>query len=130
LGLERPIVLSVTVLTSIGSGMLAEELGVGLSVEEQVKKLAVLARDCGMDGVVASAAEAAVIRSACGPEFKIVTPGVRPAWAAADDQVRIVTPAEALKNGADYIVVGRPITHAKNRRDAAKRLLEELPSLV
>jgi orotidine-5'-phosphate decarboxylase len=129
-GLERPIVLSVTVLTSIGSGMLAEELGVGLSVEEQVKKLAVLARDCGMDGVVASAAEAAVIRSACGPEFKIVTPGVRPAWAAADDQVRIVTPAEALKNGADYIVVGRPITHAKNRRDAAKRLLEELPSLV
>jgi orotidine-5'-phosphate decarboxylase len=105
-GLERPIVLAVTVLTSIGTGMLAEELSVGLSVEEQVRKLAVLARDCGMDGVVASAAEAAVIRSACGPEFRIVTPGVRPAWAAADDQVRIVTPADALKNGADYIVVG------------------------
>jgi orotidine-5'-phosphate decarboxylase len=125
-GFEQPMILAVTVLTSIGSKALNEELGVPGDVEEQVKRLAVLARECGMDGVVASAAEAAAIRAACGPDFRIVTPGVRPSWAATDDQVRIVTPGEALKNGADFIVVGRPITHAPDRREAAQKLLSEL----
>jgi len=123
-----PKILAVTILTSLGDAALRDELGWNIRVDQAVEKLAKLSRDCGVDGVVASALEAARIREICGENFLIVTPGVRPDWAAADDQVRAVTPAQALANGADYIVVGRPITRHENPADAARKILEEVAS--
>jgi len=125
---KKPILLAVTVLTSMSQQVMNDEIGIAGLVENQVKKLALLAKFAGADGVVASAAEAALIREACGKDFVIVTPGIRPSWAAQDDQARVVTPKDALANGSDYIVVGRPIVKAANRKDAAKRIVEELQS--
>ena len=104
-----PKLIAVTVLTSINDTDFAA-LNYKTTVAEQVVSLARLAQQAGLDGVVASAQEAAQIRQACGKDFLIVTPGVRPAGAATQDQSRITTPAKAIENGADYIVVGRPIT--------------------
>ncbi len=120
-----PKVLAVTVLTSLDADGLAE-LGIDRQPRELVVHWARLARECGLDGVVASAREAAAIREACGPGFLVVTPGIRPAWAATDDQRRIVTPAEAVARGADILVVGRPITRADDPAAAASRVLEEI----
>jgi len=106
-----PLLVAVTVLTSLDGSDLAQ-LGVVDSTEDQVLRLARLAADCGMDGVVCSAAEAVPLRRALGADFTLVTPGIRPAGATADDQARIVTPETALANGADYLVIGRPITQS------------------
>lgn len=123
--MKRPILLGVTVLTSLKDQDLAE-VGIHKKVEEEVRSLAVLSRNCGLDGVVASGQDIETIRKATGPGFLIVTPGVRPLWAAHGDQKRIVTPQEAIEKGADYIVVGRPITQDKDPRKAAKKILEEI----
>jgi orotidine-5'-phosphate decarboxylase len=122
----KPILLAVTVLTSMSQQVMNEEIGIAGAVESQVKKMALLAKSAGADGVVASAAEAAIIRQACGTDFVIVTPGIRPSWAGNDDQSRVVTPRDAIANGADYIVVGRPIVKAADRKDAARRIVEEM----
>ncbi len=122
-----PKVIAVTMLTSINDAG-AADVGFGASVNQLVPKLALLTKNAGLDGVVASAQEVKAIRQACGPDFLIVTPGIRPAWSASDDQKRIVTPAQAIADGADYLVVGRPITQASNRRDAARRVVEEMES--
>ena len=92
----------------------------------QVLRLAQLAKRSGLDGVVCSAREAEALRAALGDDFKLVVPGIRPQWAAADDQKRIVTPAEAVAKGADYLVIGRPITAADDPADAARRIAAEL----
>lgn len=126
LGVARPTLLAVTVLTSLDQNWLTSELGVSRSVEEQVCYLARLAQDNGADGVVASASEVKLVRKTCGAKFSIVTPGIRPKWAALNDQSRIVTPSDAIANGADYLVIGRPITHAAHRVDAAKRIVNEM----
>jgi orotidine-5'-phosphate decarboxylase len=110
-GRPAPLLLGVTVLTSLGDAQL-RELGHGESAAERVMRLAQLARDCGLDGVVCSAQEAPALRQAFGASFALVTPGIRLADAARDDQTRIVTPEAAVANGADYIVVGRPVTRA------------------
>lgn len=123
---ERPLLLGVTVLTSVDAAALRDELGVGAAMEEHVVRLALLARDAGLDGVVASPHEAPAIRRACGDDLLIVTPGVRPAWASADDQRRVLTPAEALGAGADFLVVGRPISAAPDPAAAAARIVAEL----
>jgi orotidine-5'-phosphate decarboxylase len=120
-----PTLLAVTVLTSLSEAEL-KEVGVTRSLKEQVVELALLAQSCGVDGVVASGEEIAAIRQRVGKNFVIVTPGVRPAWAAASDQKRIVTPKEAIESGADYIVVGRPITQAENPRKAVEKILNEM----
>lgn len=120
-----PLLIGVTVLTSL-SGEELLETGLSRTVEEQVAALACLCQEAGLDGVVASARETPVIRKACGRNFLVVTPGIRPVWAADNDQRRVVTPKEALKLGADYLVVGRPITAAPSPREAAARLLAEL----
>ncbi len=121
-----PLLIAVTVLTSLDAfGLL--EVGVAASPREQVVRLAQLARDSGLDGVVASPLEAAAVREACGDGFLIVTPGVRPAGAAVQDQKRVATPAEAVRNGADYLVIGRPITQAPDPAAAAAAIAEELP---
>ncbi len=107
---HRPLLLGVTVLTSVDQPALRDELGVGAPLTTHVTRLARLAQTCGLDGVVASPHEVAAIRAACGNGLLIITPGVRPAWAAIGDQQRVTTPAAALRAGADYLVIGRPIT--------------------
>jgi orotidine-5'-phosphate decarboxylase len=123
---QRPLLLGVTVMTSIDAATLRDDLGVAAPLADHVVHLARLAQSCGLDGVVASPHEVGAIRAACGPELLIVTPGVRPAWAAAGDQRRVMAPAEALAAGADYLVVGRPLTAAPDPAAAAERLLADL----
>lgn len=125
-GLPPPLVLAVTVLTNINQEVFSRELGFQGTILEKAVAWALLARECGLDGVVASAREAAAIRQVCGPNFLIVTPGIRPAGAAAGDQKRVATPAEALKAGATHLVVGRPVTGAADPVAAVKGLLAEI----
>ena len=123
----RPLVIAVTVLTSMDQGGL-REVGVSRSMIDQVVHLAKLAQSSGLDGVVASPQEVAAIRNACGPDFQIVTPGIRPAdQQGKDDQARTLTPAEAVTAGASYLVIGRPITAAANPREAAEKISATLP---
>jgi orotidine-5'-phosphate decarboxylase len=121
----RSRVLAVTILTSSTAETL-REVGIDLPVAEMVVKLALLAQKAGIDGVVASPLEIPLIREACGRDFLIVTPGVRPAFAATDDQKRVMTPAEAKKAGADYLVIGRPISAAQDPIRATEAIVEEI----
>lgn len=108
---HRPLLIAVTVLTSMGGDELLE-LGLNTTPAEQVERLAKLTQSCGLDGVVCSAQEASLLKAACGQEFKLITPGIRPADAAANDQTRIMTPTAAIAAGSDYLVIGRPITQS------------------
>ena len=126
LGVKAPLILGVTVLTSISQEMLHDELSVPVLMENQVTHLAQLSQNSGLDGVIASPREILPVKAACGPQFLVVTPGVRPAWAAANDQKRVTTPSEAVRDGADYLVIGRAITAAEDRRAAAERVIAEL----
>ncbi len=121
----RPRLLGVTVLTSLDAAALAS-VGVTAAPVRQAVALAKMAKASGMDGVVASAHEIREIRKACGPGFLIVVAGIRPATAGADDQSRVATPGDAIRAGADYLVVGRPITAAAKPREAALRIGEEI----
>ena len=129
-GRRRPLVIGVTVLTSMDDATL-RAAGVQRPLLEQVVTLARMAQEAGLDGVVASPQETAAIRSACGPDFSIVTPGIRGASAGTDknDQSRTMGPAEAVRAGASYIVVGRPIIAAADPRAAAAAIVEELGRL-
>jgi orotidine-5'-phosphate decarboxylase len=124
-GLPAPAVVAVTVLTSTDDAALAE-VGIARGSQEQVRLLAELAKDAGVDGVVCSPWEAADMRTLLGEGALIVTPGVRPTWAEPGDQSRIATPAAALAAGATYLVIGRPITMAPVPAHAAARILSEL----
>ncbi len=126
LGIVVPVIIGVTVLTSISADVLNNELSVPLAVEGQVAHLAKLAQASGMNGVVASPHEIRTVKAACGTNFLVVTPGVRPSWSAKNDQARIMTPSEAAMAGADYMVIGRAITAADDRRAAAMRVIAEL----
>ena len=124
-GPGRPLVIGVTVLTSLSEEEYRAATGTSRTLEEQVKHLAREAQAAGLDGVVASPQEIRAIRGQCGPDFLIVTPGVRPADAALNDQQRVMTPGEAVRAGADYLVVGRPITGAPDPVAAAQRIAAE-----
>jgi len=124
-GNTPPLLLGVTVLTSFDRGDL-REMGVEATVAEQVSRLAVLAQASGLDGVVCSAHEIAILRSVCGGEFKLVVPGIRPKWAESDDQKRFLEPGVAVAKGADYLVVGRPISQADDPAAAARLISEEI----
>ena len=126
---DRPKIIGVTVLTSMDSATLTNELGIQAGMSTQVKHLAGLAERAGLDGVVASAEEAEIIRSRFGKDFLIVTPGIRPSWAAKDDQKRALTPKEALRRGSDYLVIGRSITAQPNPAKALERIHNEMTGL-
>ena len=121
----RPLVIAVTVLTSFSEDAYRAITGTSRTIEAQVLHLARETKAAGLDGVVASPHEIRAVRQACGPDFLIVTPGVRPADAALNDQQRVMTPAEAIRAGADYLVIGRPITAARNPVEAAQRITAE-----
>ena len=125
-GSRRLKLLAVTQLTSTDQRMLNQELGIPGDVRESVQKLASLACDAGMDGVICSGLEARWVKQVTGPEFLAVTPGIRPQGYSNDDQKRIVTPREAVLNGADYLVVGRPVTQAPDPKKAFQSLVEEI----
>lgn len=124
--LRPPKVIGVTVLTSSNQDTL-HEVGIDKEVNSQVVNLARLTAKCGLDGVVASSLEVEAIRQYVGKEdFLIVTPGIRPTFATNDDQKRVMTPKEAVRQGADYLVIGRPITHSDNKPAAVRKILEEI----
>ncbi len=125
LGTERPRLIGITALTSFDDNAW-EEIGGALPIAEHVLRLAKLAQDSGLDGVVASPQEAKMLREACGEDFLIVTPGIRPAFAQTDDQRRIATPARALQDGASKLVIGRPITKAENPAAALRAIYKEI----
>ena len=128
-GAHSPKLIAVTLLTSMAASDLSET-GASGTPEEIVLRLSLLARDCALDGVVCSALETALLRHECGDSFCLVTPGIRPAEAAADDQQRVATPAAAIAAGASYLVVGRPITRAPDPLAALRRINNEIASAM
>ncbi|MCF6434027.1 orotidine-5'-phosphate decarboxylase [Pseudoalteromonas sp. MMG022] len=120
-GDKAPLLIAVTVLTSMDQGQLLR-LGIEKTPQEQVVYLAKLAKEAGLDGVVCSAQEAQLLKSQLGEEFKLVTPGIRPAGSDAGDQKRIMTPQKAVEAGSDYLVIGRPITQADNPLETLKEI--------
>jgi orotidine-5'-phosphate decarboxylase len=125
LGKPRTKIIAVTVLTSLADSDL-DAVGQRGPMLDQVRRLALLARETGVDGVVCSPHEVAALRRECGPDFLLVVPGIRPNWAEAGDQKRFMTPGEAMRAGASYLVIGRPITGAGNPADAARQVAAEL----
>ena len=121
----RTLLIGVTILTSMAEEDLAE-IGFSGAPEENVRRLAALAKDSGLDGVVCSAREAAMLKQALGREFKLVTPGIRPVGAEVGDQRRVMTPADAMRAGSDYLVIGRPITQAAEPVDVLRAVDEEI----
>lgn len=124
-GCPRPIIVGVTILTSLDENDL-EDVGMTPPIESQVVRLALLAQKSGLDGIVCSPFEISAIREACGPDFKLVVPGIRPKGSDTGDQKRIMTPEQAVSHGADYIVIGRPITESDDPIKAAQAIADEL----
>jgi len=124
-GGKPPMLIAVTLLTSMGPADM-KDVGLGGNPQEAVSRLARLAQECGLDGVVCSPQEAAALRRQFGKEFALVTPGIRPAEAAQDDQARIATPRQAIAAGSDYLVIGRPITRAPDPLAALRRINDEI----
>lgn len=123
---NRPKLVAISVLTSINQRELAFELKIPLELPEYALKMALLAEEAGLDGVVCSPQEARQLRDVCGQDFLLVCPGVRPSWAKKGDQQRVMTPKQAMQAGADYLVIGRPITQAKDPVAAWNRICTEL----
>lgn len=125
-GLPKPTVLGVTILTSFGQRTLTEELLINKNIDEYVTQLAKVAKKSGLDGIIASATDVPRIKKECGEDFIILCPAIRPTWSVVNDQIRVVTPRDAIKAGVDYLVVGRPITSAKDKVSAAKLVIDEM----
>ncbi len=118
--------IAITLLTSINHRELALDLNIPLELPEYALKMAILAQESGLDGAVCSPQEAKQLRQICGEKFLLVCPGVRPKWANLGDQQRVMTPQDAIKNGADFLVIGRPITQAENPQEAWEKICQEL----
>jgi orotidine-5'-phosphate decarboxylase len=125
-GVKPPKLIAVTLLTSISARQLAFELKIPLELPEYALEMALMAKESGLDGAVCSPQEVVQLRQTCGNDFVLVCPGVRPTWAEAGDQKRSLTPAQAIQAGADYLVIGRPITAAADPELAWQRIIEEL----
>lgn len=124
--MPKPTILGVTLLSSFGQRTLTEELNVKMNIDEYVSHLTTLARESQIDGVIASASEAKKIRKEFTDDFIILCPAIRPTWSVVNDQIRVVTPADAIKSGVDYMVVGRPITAAEDPIAAANLIIDEI----
>ena len=124
--LDPPLVIGVTIVTSLDEQALRGELGIAEAMPQAVVRLSRLAQEAGLDGVVCSAAEVGEIKRACGEEFLTVVPGIRPSVVAQDDQARAATPRAAVDAGADYLVIGRPITRAEDPRQAIAAIIREI----
>ena len=124
-GTDKPLLLAVTILTSLKDDQL-REIGMAADTFTQVLRLAKLAREAGVDGVVCSPQEIEIIRKEIGKDLLVVVPGIRPSWAVAHDQKRIMTPSLAIQKGADYLVIGRPIISAPSPQEAFLKILNEL----
>lgn len=127
---SKSLCIAVTVLTNINQDEMEEIYKTKESLENMVMNLAVLTKESNLHGIVCSAQEAKRIKESCGENFLTVCPGVRPKWAGSNDQKRVMTPSEAVKNGADYLVIGRPITKAKDPKKAAEMILAEIDSVI
>lgn len=125
-GFDKPTILGVSLLSSFGQRTLTEELCVEKNIDDYVGRLARLAYDSGLDGIVATASDATRIRKECGDDFIILCPAIRPTWSVVNDQIRVVTPTDAVRAGVDYMVIGRPITTANDRVAAAQLILDEI----
>lgn len=123
---NNPKLIAITVLTSINSRELAFDLKIPLELPEYVLQMAILAKESGLDGAVCSPQEVSQLRQICGGNFLLVCPGVRPTWSNLEDQKRVMTPQEALKKGANFLVIGRPITEAENPQKAWEKICQEL----
>lgn len=130
LGIDPPTILGVSLLSSFGQRTLTEELGVEKNIEVYIMQLTKIAKDNGLDGIVAGASEARKIRQEFGEDFIILCPATRPTWAAVNDQVRVDTPTEAIKAGVDYLVIGRPITDAEDKIASVKLIIDEINSAL
>ena len=130
MGVEPPTILGVTLLSSFGQKTLTTELCVDKNIEDFVLQLAKVAKETGLDGVVASAEEARRIRKEIGDDFIILCPATRPTWSSVNDQVRVDTPRDAILAGVDFMVVGRPITSADDRIGAAKLIIDEIETAL
>lgn len=130
LNMEPPTILGVTLLSSFGQRTLSEELCVEKNIEDYIMQLAKVAKDNGLDGIVAGASEAKKIRQEFGEDFIILCPATRPTWAAINDQVRVDTPSEAICSGVDFLVIGRPITDAEDKIGAVNLIIEEIDSAL
>jgi orotidine-5'-phosphate decarboxylase len=126
LGQKEPFILGVTILTSISDEVLQNELEIDQKASDYVLKLAKLAKESGLDGVVASTFEAKKIKEICGENFKVLCPGIRPEWSLKNDQKRAATPKVALQEGADYLVIGRAVTAADDKLKAMQMIYEEM----
>ena len=126
----EPVILGVTLLSSFGQKTLTTELSVNKNIDDYVGSLAKIAVDAGLNGVVASASEAIVIRKECPEDFIIVCPAIRPTWSVVNDQVRVVTPTDAVLSGVDYMVVGRPVICAENKVEAIKLIIDEIENAL
>ena len=125
---KQPKLIAVTLLTSMNQQDISD-LGIEMTTEEMVARLAMLAKDCGLDGVVCSAMETALLRKQCGSKFSLVTPGIRPADSSLDDQSRVMTPEAALRSGSSYLVIGRPITRAADPLQALIDINQQIRGL-
>lgn len=130
MGIDTPTILGISLLSSFGQRTLTEELCVEKNIEEYIMQLTKLAKDNGLDGIVAGASEAKKIRQEFGNDFIILCPATRPTWAAVNDQVRVDTPTEAIHAGVDYLVIGRPITGAEDKIAAVKLIIDEITSAL
>ncbi|MBE9008122.1 orotidine-5'-phosphate decarboxylase [Fortiea sp. LEGE XX443] len=128
-GIEPPKLIAITLLTSISTRQLAFDLKIPLELPEFALEMALMAKECGLDGAVCSPQEVAQLRQTCGDDFLLVCPGVRPTWAEKGDQMRSLTPCQAIQAGADYLVIGRPITAATEPELAWKRISDELTTI-
>lgn len=126
LGVKEPLILGVTILTSISDDILNNEFDIDKKADDFVLKLAKLAKESGLNGVVASVWEAKKIKEICGNDFKVLCPGIRPQWSLANDQKRAATPSFAIEEGADYLVIGRAVTSADNKVEAMEKIYKEI----
>jgi orotidine-5'-phosphate decarboxylase len=129
-GIKQPKLIAITVLTSISARQLAFDLKIPLELPEFALEMALISKECGLDGAVCSPQEVGQLRDMCGKDFLLVCPGVRPTWADKGDQKRSMTPSQAIKAGADYLVIGRPITAATNPETAWQKICQELDEVT